>query len=341
MTARLRWLDAPDPDRVPADPVEFLRNLAGPVALRQPGADGSRARVVVALAHGNEPSGLRAVHAWLRGRRRPAVDTLLLVPSVEAALREPLFSHRFLPGRRDLNRCFLGPFEGPDGELAGEMLQAIETAKPEALIDLHNNSGHNPAYGVGARAGTVERALAGLFGERFVVTRHAIGALIEAVHSAPVMTIECGRAGDPGADAVAEQGLARFLEAPRLEPGLLSPRPLQVLVDPVRVRFIEGVDLAVAEGPVPAAHFTLRREIDRHNFEELPAGTAIGWLAEGCPWPIQALAENGEDRSRELFSRRGGRLETRRPIIPVMMTTDPEAARSDCLFYAVRRAAPA
>ena len=184
MTSRLRWLEAPSPASVPQDPEAFLRALAGPSAIRVRGVDPGRSRVVVALSHGNEPSGLRALHAWLRAGVQPAADALLLVPSVEAALREPLFSHRYLPGRRDLNRCFLGPFEGPDGELAAEILRAIEAAKPEAVIDLHNNSGHNPPYGVGPHAGPSELAIARLFSERFVVTRHEIGALLEVVRSA-------------------------------------------------------------------------------------------------------------------------------------------------------------
>jgi hypothetical protein len=96
--------------------------------------------------------------------------------------------------------------------------------------------------------------------------------------------------------------------------------------------------LAVADAPDPQADFTLRADIDRHNFEELPAGTRLGWLGDALPWPLEALGEDGADRSRQLFDRRGDSLETRSVLIPIMMTTDPEAAKNDCLFYAVRRA---
>lgn len=353
--ARLRWLEAPTPGgagaggagaagSVTQDPDAFLRELAGPTAIHVPGADRSRTRVAVTLSHGNEPSGFRAVHAWLRAGVQPRVDTLLIVTSVEAALREPLYSHRFLPGQRDLNRCFHGPFEGPEGELAGEVLQAIENVKPEAVIDLHNNSGHNPPYAVGPHAGPVEVAIARLFGERFVVTRLEIGALVEVVHSAPVMTIECGRSGDPGADEIARKGLSRFLGVDALEPGRPAGRPIQpmqLLVDPVRVRVHAGLRLAVGDAPVPDADLTLREDIDRHNFEELPAGALIGWLGNHLPetdWPLEARGEDGADRSRQLFARRGDSLETQSMLVPIMMTTDPEAAKHDCLFYAVRRA---
>ena len=79
-----------------------------------PGEDASRTRVVVALIHGNEPSGLRAAHSWLRAGQVPATNVLMVVAAVETVLAEGGFTHRMLPGRRDLNRCF-GP--GDHGDL--------------------------------------------------------------------------------------------------------------------------------------------------------------------------------------------------------------------------------
>lgn len=338
MSTRLRWLEAIGPADVPADVGAFLRRLGDPSAIRIPGHDRSRTRVVVTLSHGNEPSGVRALHAWLRSGQTPVVDTLLLVASVHAALREPLFSHRQLPGHRDLNRCFRGPFDGPEGELARELLEAIDAAKPEAVIDVHNNSGHNPPYAIGPHAGPDEVEIARLFGERFVVTRLRIGALVEVVRGAPIVTLECGRAGDPRADAVAERGLRRFLARDALTPEPAADPPMQLLVDPVRVCVRPEVALAVAESPAPGADFTLRADIDRHNFEDLPPGSCLGWLADGAAWPLEARGEDGADRSRQLFALRGGAFETQAMLVPIMMTTDPEQAVADCLFYAVRRA---
>lgn len=339
MTARLRWLDAPAAADVPPHADAFLRRLAGPTALRIPGRDRSRTRVVVTLSHGNEPSGFRAVHGFLRSGTQPVTDALLLLTSVEAALLEPLYSHRQLSGRRDLNRCFRGPFDDPEGALAREVLAAIDTAKPEAVVDLHNNSGHNPPYALGPVAGPRELVISTFFGERFVVTQLEIGALVEVAPS-PVITVECGRGGDPRADEVATRGLARFLATDPLvsASGSVSARPSQLLLDPVRVCLRTELSLAVADAPRPGAHFTLRADVDRHNFETLPAGTCLGWLAEGCGWPLEARGADGADRSHQLFALRGDALETRSTLVPIMMTTDPQQARSDCLFYAVRRA---
>ena len=54
---------------VPSDEANLLAWLGGPALLRIAGRDRSRSRAVSALLHGNEPSGLRAVHA-LRGALR-------------------------------------------------------------------------------------------------------------------------------------------------------------------------------------------------------------------------------------------------------------------------------
>jgi hypothetical protein len=111
-----------------------------------------------------------------------------------------------------------------------------------------------------------------------------------------------------------------------------------VLEKPLRVSLRPGASIAYADGPVAGADLTVRVEIDRHNLETLPAGSPIGWVRAGAPWPIVATGASGQDESRDFFALRGGVLEARREITPIMMTTDPGIARSDCLFYVVRRA---
>ena len=319
---------------LPSDATSWLRALGGPAAIRVPGRDRTRTRALTTLLHGNEPSGARALHAWLRRAETPAVDALLLVCNVEAALAPPTFAHRTLPGRRDLNRCFLGPFDDRDGRLAREILTALADARPEAVIDLHNNTGHNPPYGVGQRTDRATLRLVSLFADRLVRSRLRLGALMEALHDLPCATIEVGRSGDPAADAVALSGLERFLARDDLFAGGGEPL-VQVLEMPMRAELRPGVRLAVAEAPHGDADLTLLADLDRHNFERVAAGTAIGWCPDGrCPLVLRD--ERGADRSPEYFAAVGGRLRTTRPLVPIMITTDPEIAAADCLFYVVR-----
>ncbi len=335
MSALTTW-DAPGSDAIAATPDAFLAALPGPTVIRVPGRDRTRARAVVTLLHGNEPSGFRAVHGWLRQGIVPAVDAVIVLAAVAAARLAPAFTHRKLPGGRDLNRCFRPPFAGVEGAWAAAVLGVLRAARPEALVDLHNNTGHNPAYGVGTRVDNVRLGLTALFARRFVHSTLALGALAEVTaDELHAVTIECGRAGDPTADAIAAAGLTRFLGADAL-PLTAVPPDMTVLADPIRVAVRPGTRIAFGELPDPAADLTLRGDVDRHNFETLPPGVPVGWVRAEAAWPLVAVGAEGADVSRDYFGVRDGLLATRRAIVPIMMTTDVAAALEDCLFYVVR-----
>jgi hypothetical protein len=337
----LRVLDIPrDLERgpLPESDEAFLRQLGGPSLLRLAGLDSSRTRVVSTLLHGNEPSGLRAVLQFLRSKEVPAVDVLFFIGAVRTALTAPTFSNRALAGERDANRCWREPFDSAQGEVSREALALMRSADPECLVDLHNNTGHNPAYGVAFRVGHAERSLVSLFADRVVHTPIELGTLVEAtVADFPSVTIECGRAGDPAADKAAWRGLRRYLSWDRID--FERPIvPLSVLESPVRICVRDDVSLSFGDAPDTSVCLTISSDIDRHNFDRLAPGSPIGWLAEGAAWPLFAEESEGVDCSRDYFEVDAGVLRTRRAFIPIMMTTDRTIAKSDCLFYAVQRA---
>ncbi len=327
-----------EPASLPEEDLEFLRRLGGPSLIRLAGRDPSRVRVVTTLLHGNEPSGLSAVSRFLRSGDRPATDVVFFIASVGTALAPPGFAHRSLPGEPDANRCWVPPTQTPEGQVARQVLTRLRALEPECLVDLHNNTGHNPAYGVAFRVGHAEQSLVSLFADRVVHTPIQLGTIVEAtVNDHPSVTIECGRAGDPAADEVAWQGLWRYLDWDQID--FERPRrPLLMLEAPVRVCVRPGFELDFADSATPSVPLTISRDIDRHNFERLAVGSPIGWLEPGTDWPLEALGPDGEDCSRALFASDAGVLRTRREFIPIMMTTDRAIAKSDCLFYAVQRA---
>jgi len=336
LTARLRvhaGLEHP----LPEDPLDFLASLDGPTAWHVPGRDRSRCRVVTTLLHGNEPSGFLALHEWLRGGREPAVDALCILANVEAAALHPVFTHRSVPGRRDLNRCFLGPFDDPEGRLARDLLDLVADARPEALLDVHNNTGRNPAYGVGLEPTPEALRLTDFFGNVFVWSHLKLGALLEAVPHCPAVTVEVGKSGDDEADRLAADGIAAFLAAAELfTPGVAEP--VRVLQMPMRACVAPGSRLVMAQRPDGSADLTMPDDLDRHNFETVPAGVRIGWVG-GVDPPLLLLDEAGEDRAAEYFERKGDELVARRPFMPIMISVDPKIATSDCLFYIVHEVA--
>jgi hypothetical protein len=330
--------EAPVGAAVPEDVGAFLDGLDGPTLLRWRGLTPGRCRVVAGLLHGNEPSGLRAIHAALREGRPPAVDTWLFIGAVAAARSEPRFSCRQLPGGADLNRCFGPPFAGPEGAVARQVLDVLRPARPEAVLDLHNNTGHNPAYGVVTDIDGPRLVLTGLFAPRIVHSSLRLRTFAEAWDGiCPAATIECGQAGTAQADATALAGLRRFLHLPALEAAPVGERPMEVFVSSVRVKLRSGLGLAFAPAPAREVALTLDPELDRHNFQVLPAGTPLGWVAAGVDWPIEAHDETGRECSREYFALAEGRLCAGRSFVPIMMTTNAQVAVTDCLFYATTR----
>lgn len=325
-------------EQVPQDDRRFLELLGGPSLLHLTGRDPSRVRVVSTLLHGNEPSGLRAVIRFLRSGDVPATNVLFFIGAVETALAEPGFAHRALPGERDANRCWTPPWDTPQGRVAETVLKRIHAANPECLVDLHNNTGHNPAYGVAFHIGHAELSLVSLFADRVVHTPLELRTLVEAtVEQFPSVTIECGRAGDGAADEVAWEGLWRYLDWDQIDFERPST-PLMLLEDPIRVCVRPEIDLAFADAAEEAVSLTISRDIDRHNFERLAAGSPIGWVKRNVDWPIEAVGPDGLDCSRQYFEEDSGVLRTRRDFIPIMMTTNRTIAKSDCLFYAVQTA---
>jgi hypothetical protein len=329
-------IDNPAPDEVGPSARAWLERLPGPCVVRVTGRDRSRRRAVGALLHGNEPSGLVAVHRLLRSGAPPVTDLVCFLGAVDAAREPPGFAHRALPGARDLNRCFAPPFEGAEGRLAEAMLEVLDERPTEALVDLHNNTGHNPAYGVSRTADAAHCALVALFAGTCVVTDLSLGALFEvADQRCPAVVIECGLAGASAADEVAAAGLARFAAAPSIAPE--AEAAMRVLSHPLRVELRPGARVRLQQSRAADVALTLHDEIDRHNFERVEAGTAIGWIGAGAAWPLQAMDGSGRDRSREFFTvDADGALRAARPLVPIMMTTNAQVAMSDCLFYLVR-----
>jgi len=338
VTDVLTLLDRPDPEDIPADPLEFLGSLRGATAWHVAGRDRSRLRIVTTLLHGNEPSGFLALHDWLRSGSVPAVDVIGLIANVEAASIYPVFTHRSVPGRRDLNRCFHGPFDDPEGALARAILDLIEDRTPEALVDVHNNTGHNPAYAIGIAPTHEALELAAIFGRHFVWSHLTLGALLEAVPEAPAITVEVGKSGEDVANRIARAGLTQFFESESVfdaTPRAVDPAAsVRVLKMPMRARVRSGKRLVLAQEIHPDADLTLPDDLDRHNFETVSAGSRIGWM-RGDGSVLELIDEQGKDQADVYFERRGDELVARRAFMPIMITVDAAIAASDCLFYVV------
>ena len=153
----------------------------------------------------------------------------------------------------------------------------------------------------------------------------------------PAVTVEVGKSGDAAADGVAHRGVAKFLESEGLFDAS-RPAEVRVLKMPMRAQVSAGCSLVMAQRPDASADITMPDDLDRHNFERVPAGSRIGWVrGEGCP--LRLIDEQGQDQSGEYFERRGAELVARREFMPIMITVDAGIAKGDCVFYVVQELA--
>lgn len=331
-----RYWENPLPEQIAPTVPAFLSQLDGPTILHISGRDTARCRVVVTLLHGNEPSGLKALHQLLLSRFQPEVSILFAVISVDAALAEPLFSHRFLPGQRDMNRLFLPPFNGLQSSIAEELLEKIRDARPEAVIDIHNTSGDGPAFAVCVEPHTRYVDLASLFTHRLVITGHRLGALMEVPDlGCPVLTVECGGSRQVQSDDIALQGLIRFMTQAQLYTSVAIEK-MDIYHHPVRLELTQQGRMCYADKPQPGMDVTLPEHIDRRNFGIVRPDTSLAWLGPQGMAKLQVLDEFGHNVTSNFFVERDGRLYPKTTLKLFMATTNPEIAVSDCLFYAVK-----
>lgn len=332
----LRIWEAPTAEEIGNNVEEFLTRLGGPAWLSFPGEDRTRTRAISTLLHGNEPSGIHAVFDWVKSGERPAVNLVCFIGAVQAALAPPGFGYRNLPGWKDLNRCFCDPFDGREGEITAEVLRSLRFVEPEALLDIHNTSGMGPCYTVSTRHTAKHEVLTNLFSQHFILTDLRLGTLMEATEDDfPTITVECGGANDPGATKVATQGLFQYATTDSLFQIPQRRLDLTIHKHPIRVELCNGAQVAYASAPVPGKDLTFHADVDQYNFGVVPSGRVLGWLGPRGLGGLRALDAEGQNRSHEFFSNRDGSLEVIQSTRFFMVTTDPDIAQNDCLFYVI------
>lgn len=328
------WQD-PDPHSLGASAVEFLHRLHGPTCIHLTGNDSSRCRAVTTLMHGNEPGGLYAVYELLRLGLRPAVNILCFIPSIDAAKQAPGFVYRMLPHSKDLNRCFTPPFGDTEVDhLAQEMMALIEQARPECLVDIHNTSGSSPSFGISTVMESRHSALISLFTHRMIVTDLRLGSLMERTHAdMPIVTVECGGAEDRESALLAGEGLTRYFTFENVLDTSPADMSLEYFHHPMRLELTESSEIAYGEHSLLEDGVTLLPSVENHNFGHVSADTLLGFVTGSLEDNLHVRNGDGVIPVSDYFRLVEGRLFPQRELKLFMVTTNPEIARKDCMFY--------
>jgi len=319
--------------------VEFLLQLNGLCIFDIEGNDTARTRVMTTLIHGNEPSGFIALHQLLQKKIKPAVNMRFIVCNTEAAKLSPEFSHRYLESGQDLNRFFSKKCASTNGEenvaiinRAQQIKQLVMDVNPEAVIDLHNTSGLSPAFGVAIDKNDQTLDLISLFTNKVILTGLRVGAIMEQNFAAPIVTIECGGAGQKKSHQLAYMGLLKFTT----ESDIFDRHASQVEIHqhPCRVELIPNISIAFDDHYNSLPDVTLRADAEQLNEKLTQQGEFIGWYQGKEKLPFTVKNEQGVEQVNSMFSLQGNRILTKKPLQIFMATTDVNIATNDCLFYA-------
>jgi len=336
--SEINYLSDPNEITLKADFQQFLLSLTGVTVIDIAGKNAQRYRVVTTLLHGNEPSGLIAVHRWLTDenrQERPETNLRFIICSVEAASLSPLFSHRYLDGGLDINRCF-GCSSNQHYFKRAQLIElAIREVTPEAVIDLHNTSVSGPAFAVSPQVTPMGLTLTSFFCDTIILSSLKLNALMELNFNCPTITIECGGANDDQAHQVAFQGLKQLAQCPTLAT-FQQTNSVDVVYKPLRLMLKKNTSLSYSEHDEGFIGVTLKSNIEQFNFGSARKGQMLGWLDKQGMSNLQLLNDMNENVINDYFSVRENQLVCATSLRIFMATAIKEIAINDCLLYVVK-----
>ncbi|CAN1212600.1 Succinylglutamate desuccinylase/aspartoacylase [Tumidithrix helvetica PCC 7403] len=297
------------------------------------------------LLHGNETTSWLAMRSLLQRYQGKILPRSLSIffGNVSAAR----YRQRNLDDQPDYNRIWQ-PGDSPEQQMAQHVIESMRSRGVFASIDIHNNTGLNPHYGCITRLDRQSLNLAKLFSRTVVyyttpktVQSHAFAKLC------PSIVIECGQPDLPDGTAHALEYVETCLALESIPNREVTDIDLFHTVAIVKIP--KSVSFGFAD--LNSHHSTVNlnpqtpnhdlyfpTDLDRLNFCELPIGTKIGDIRARVDRPyLEAWDESGQDVSDRLFTYEQGAIRTRLPVMPSMLTLQPDIIRQDCLCYLMVR----
>lgn len=332
---RLTLLDHIPDGLLERDAVALSAQLPGPTLIHLRGRI-ERPLVVSVLQHGNETTGWEALRRLLKSHydRDELPRSLLIFIGNPVAAKHRL---RRLDDQPDFNRCWPGGTESDNAytRMFREVHDRMLAARPIACIDIHNNTGLNPHYAAVNRIRSDYLRLASMFASKVAYFTVPLGTLSHSMSEfCPSLTLECGQAGQVhGTDhSLGFLETCLHLESISLKPVDPDAAHLFHMVATVNV----NPDVLFGFGTVPT-EIAFKENLDHDNFRELPPGTSWGTLRTSDPRPLIASDNEGNDVTDRFFSFENGEIQTRRQVMPSMLTLDRRVIQQDCLCYLMER----
>ncbi|GAA5140422.1 succinylglutamate desuccinylase/aspartoacylase domain-containing protein [Thalassotalea piscium] len=336
--SEITYLKNPNGLTLKADYQQFLLSLSGPTIIDISGKNQEKCRVIVTLLHGNEPSGLIALHRWLTSDSWlpvPETNIRIIICSVEAASKSPILTHRYYPGGLDINRCFNSREDDGYYLRASMLKQAITEVSPECVIDLHNTPGSGPSFAVSTIITPEVLTLTSFFCDSIILSGLKLGSLMEQNFHCPILTIECGSANDEQSHETAFQGISQLTTCCCIY-HFDQKMNVDIISKPFRLQLKHNVELSFSEHDEGNEGVTLKATIEQFNFGNARKGQMIGWVDDRGLNNFQLLNDAHEDVLTEYFTLRDNQLVCATNMKIFMATANVNVAKDDCLFYLVK-----
>lgn len=312
---------------------ELHHYLSGPTLIRLQGKRDDVLFVSV-LLHGNETTGWDAIRELLKSNKEDVLPkSLYLFIGNVAAAAEGL---RVLDGQEDYNRIWKKDNQTAEGKMAAELIEILATVPLFASVDIHNNTGINPHYACVNELDKQFLHLATLFSRTVVYFRRPESVLSLAMSKlCPASTVECGKSGDPQGIEHAKNYIHACLHLQNFPNHDVAEHDIDVFHTVATVKVLKGISFGIEN---PASMLNFIGNMDRYNFQELPAGTILARTNCGsiksC---LEAINEKGDDEIEAYFSLDKGILRFSRALMPSMLTLDEQIIHLDCLCYLMER----
>ncbi len=282
------------------------------------------------MLHGNEPAGLRAIQNIMdkyEGGQSLPRPVVLLIGNVDAA-RD---SVRMLEGSIDYNRIWKRRSNSLIEHKAEQILNHFKSKTPFAVIDIHNNTGSNPAYGCFNKLSIVNGHLARLFSETSVYFTNPDTTLSVACCAfCPALTVECGLPGDISAEKRAFNLINELLNRESLSKSPLLDSELTIYHSYAIIRVPKNCTISFS--PNADTDFYFKENLDFYNFKTLKFGETIGYR-NNPEVKLQIVGVKEEDLSDDFFDYIGKKITVKKAFIPSMLTCNTRIISQDCLGY--------
>ena len=317
-----------NPGILPQTPSEVIQQLPGPSVLHINGrTDGCR--VITALIHGDSANSLRALLATLKDGGAPATNVKVIIVSVDAAKLTPVFSHSYLPGQRDLNRCFREPFLYQSDHLANRLLNYLETWRPESVVDIHDTLAMTHAFAISVCENHAHKVLASYFTDLLIFSPISIGALTDLNIGCPIISVHA-----PSDYAGIQQcnlykNLMRFWQTDVLQ----LQQEVSVLSQPRRLELRRSAAPTFSDKPVFGVNCTLRQDIENCSFTVQHPGDVLGWVDHNKLAHFRVVGRTPREKVSDFFCADDNSLTVAQPMKLFVLGKSTDLAKSNCLFY--------